>query len=315
MGVCTVGTLIVLFRAGTHKDKSKSNAVFSARVSRFTAIYFFAASSLKMNTSAAAARIRVSASAAKGSVYLTYHDVTIAPPTYKYTIDRGTFEQHIAMAKQVKCGRRNLADPVFTFDDGFESSASLVAPALEQAAFCAYFFVTTSWVERRVGYMSWSQVRELAAHGHTVGSHGHSHKFLTSCSAAELRNELAGSRAVLEDHVGLPMTCVSIPGGRYNMRVLSACRDAGYETVFTSDLWLKRTVEGLAVIGRINVVRDTTGEQLAMILSPHSAWAYMHRTRHVLQTTTRKIIGDRAYHALWAAVSRAPRSQREEGVR
>ena len=75
-------------------------------------------------------------------------------------------------------------------------------PLLDTYGFRATFFVPASWVEVRDTTMSWSQLRELISMGHRVQSHSSSHPALTHCSDVQLRQELEGSRLLLEDKLG-----------------------------------------------------------------------------------------------------------------
>jgi polysaccharide deacetylase family protein (PEP-CTERM system associated) len=50
-----------------------------------------------------------------------------------------------------------------------------------------------------------SMVRRVAAAGHEIGSHGHSHRHLSTLLWREFRDDVARSLAVLEDAVGAPV--------------------------------------------------------------------------------------------------------------
>jgi hypothetical protein len=45
--------------------------------------------------------------------------------------------------------------------------------------------------------------------------------------------ELRGSRDMLGDKLGIPITIMSLQGGRSDRRVLKACRNAVYTNVYT----------------------------------------------------------------------------------
>jgi polysaccharide deacetylase family protein (PEP-CTERM system associated) len=59
-------------------------------------------------------------------------------------------------------------------------------------------FFTLGWVGRRFPDL----VRRIAARGHEVASHGHWHRRVTTLSAAEFREDIRESKAVLEDASG-----------------------------------------------------------------------------------------------------------------
>lgn len=125
-------------------------------------------------------------------------------------------------------------DVAVTFDDGFASDCELALPILAARDLRATFFVVADLVGRP-GRLSGDGVRELAAAGMTIGSHGLTHRSWRELRAGELDEELRGSRAWLEDLTGAPVRSAACPLGRYDARVLRSVRRAGYAQVFTSD--------------------------------------------------------------------------------
>ena len=101
---------------------------------------------------------------------LTYHEVGATPSGYIYSISAAQLDDHV----------RSLMPEaaLFTFDDGHQSHLHQAAPVLEKYGARGVFFVTAGWTESRPGYMSWAELRELAARGHRIQAHGWSHKFL-----------------------------------------------------------------------------------------------------------------------------------------
>lgn len=138
---------------------------------------------------------------------------------------------------------------VLTFDDGGRSNKELAWELLRARGLRAHFFVCPALLGRP-GFLSPADVRELAAAGNAVGSHGLHHRSLTALSEAELCLELTGSRTALEALLGVPCTSLALPYGTRNARVLRAIWDAGYRSVFTSSLPGARSGQ---VIGRYTV--------------------------------------------------------------
>lgn len=120
-----------------------------------------------------------------------------------------------------------------TFDDGWESDARIALPDLLRRGLCATFFVITDKMGT-AGFMPWAEVRELAEAGMEVGSHSRSHPNLTGLAPRALDGELRGSRELLEDRLGVPVTSLSIPHGFYSHAVLAAAAAAGYRRVCAS---------------------------------------------------------------------------------
>jgi peptidoglycan/xylan/chitin deacetylase (PgdA/CDA1 family) len=84
-----------------------------------------------------------------------------------------------------------------------------------------------------------AQIREMHAGGVTIGAHTRTHSNMTLLSADEARDEIAGSRARLEEILGAPVPDFAYPntGGRYphfNAAVAGIIRDLGFRSAVTS---------------------------------------------------------------------------------
>ena len=119
---------------------------------------------------------------------------------------------------------------VLTFDDGHASNCTLALPLLMQARFRATFFVTVGWIGR-APYMSWEQVRTLAAAGMEIGSHSMTHRPPTTLTPAELHSEMADSKKLLEDKLGRPVLSASSPTGFFNPRMGPVAEGIGYRSL------------------------------------------------------------------------------------
>lgn len=85
-------------------------------------------------------------------------------------------------------------------------------------------------------FMSWEEVRGLAAAGFDLGSHTITHPILSSLSPENLRDELRGSRATLERQTGRSCSALAYPNGRARDAtgaVAAAAAEAGYDLAFT----------------------------------------------------------------------------------
>jgi peptidoglycan/xylan/chitin deacetylase (PgdA/CDA1 family) len=86
-------------------------------------------------------------------------------------------------------------------------------------------------------FLDWPGARELAGRGFEVGSHSSHHAILSEETPAAQAADLAGSRAALEEGLGVPITSVAYPnGGRldYDGATLAAAAAAGYENGITT---------------------------------------------------------------------------------
>ena len=153
-----------------------------------------------------------------------------------------------------RTGRRGAV--LLSFDDGWRGAVECAAPALAERGMAAFFFITTEFVGRRF-FASAAALRALDPALFTIGSHGVTHRMLSDLSSDGVYAELADSRSRLEDVLGRPVTCLSMPGGATDARVLDIAAAVGYDHVFTSALGVNPTAHGRRGIARIGVKQDT----------------------------------------------------------
>jgi peptidoglycan/xylan/chitin deacetylase (PgdA/CDA1 family) len=207
---------------------------------------------------------------------LLYHDV-IADGDWEasgfpgraaasYKLDRRDFARHVTAISAVAARRDtvhhvqqgDVAPVLLTFDDGGASAYDCVADLLERAGWHGHFLITTDYLGQP-GFVTRSQVRELAGRGHVIGSHSCSH--LTGMSArprAQLVDEWKRSTGELADASGQAVTVASVPFGAFSRRVAAAAAAAGITALFTSEPTAEcRWIDGCLVLGRYTVRRDT----------------------------------------------------------
>jgi peptidoglycan/xylan/chitin deacetylase (PgdA/CDA1 family) len=163
---------------------------------------------------------------------LTFHGLgvpprALGPGEQRVWVDAGRFE---AILDRLT-GRQ---DVLVTFDDGNRSDAEIALPALARRGLRGAFFPTAQGLEQP-GFLGPGELRELAAAGMTVGSHGFAHRPWRGLPPAALHEELVVARERLEDAAGVRIDQVACPFGAYDRRSLGALREAGYARVYTSD--------------------------------------------------------------------------------
>jgi peptidoglycan/xylan/chitin deacetylase (PgdA/CDA1 family) len=77
-------------------------------------------------------------------------------------------------------------------------------------------------------YMNIDQVLEMHNAGWEVGSHSLSHLDLTKLEPDALRNEIVGSREMLEEILGIPVLTFAYPFGFKNESAVDYVKFAGY---------------------------------------------------------------------------------------
>jgi peptidoglycan/xylan/chitin deacetylase (PgdA/CDA1 family) len=234
---------------------------------------------------------------------LLYHELRPVPCQYSYVIETRLFESHADLIARVQGNPGQTVSGYFTFDDGNASDFEYALPVLVSRMLRARFFITVGKIGKTRGHMGWPQVRSLSDAGHMIGAHGWSHALLTHCSARELDLELTGSRKMLEDKLGIPITSMSLPGGRYNGRVLAACQAAGYTQVYTSVPQLQ-TASSEFTVGRVNVSAQRSADWIFALLQPRSRELAKLRRQYGIKRAFRMFLGDRAYEKLWSGITR-----------
>ncbi len=126
-----------------------------------------------------------------------------------------------------------------TVDDANVSLATIVVPECDRHGWRGTAFVPTAHVGgdgswdvgaiHKHRHADWSALRDVAAAGWEIGSHGVSHCALTDVPAAVAERELSESRDVLQQRLGRRVVSLAYPFGATSARVAQLARRAGYE--------------------------------------------------------------------------------------
>jgi peptidoglycan/xylan/chitin deacetylase (PgdA/CDA1 family) len=127
-----------------------------------------------------------------------------------------------------------------TFDDGYTDFLQKAVPVLEDLGFSATVFVVAGmlgaendWEFRgdprpRLPLLGAEAVREVAARGMEVGSHGMTHACLLGLEQERLEEEVSGSRQVLSEVLGEAVDGFCYPYGFIDKASVQAVRRAHY---------------------------------------------------------------------------------------
>ncbi len=139
---------------------------------------------------------------------------------------------------------------IITIDDGYKTGYEVAWPILKKYGYPFTLFIYTEGIKGgKFGggeAMSWDQLAELRDAGVDIQAHSATHQDLRKpydkvtkkkLSPEEykewLDGEVGGSRATLEQKLGIRVNCFAVPFGYYNDTVKEAAKRARYETVFT----------------------------------------------------------------------------------
>jgi peptidoglycan/xylan/chitin deacetylase (PgdA/CDA1 family) len=190
---------------------------------------------------------------------ICYHSVTsdaapVARDPHKQHIPETLFLSHldylqghhnvISLSEYVEARRKKRRLPdrsvVLTFDDGFEDFYSVAAPHLYERKLPVTVFIITDrafgrFVPEGESFLSWDQIRELAAGGVEIGSHSCSHLPLSGLSREEVTKELSESRALLHSNVGCAPVSLSYPFGQTSESISRLAQSMGFTCAIASD--------------------------------------------------------------------------------
>ncbi len=121
-------------------------------------------------------------------------------------------------------------------------------------------------------FMSWDEVRGLAAAGMSIGSHSLTHPILSYLPEAELRHEMVESKKVLERELACPIQTIAYPFGSphaYNDLTRRLAEEAGYRL-------------GFSLTGGINTPRQRDRFDVRRLAIDHDVSLPLFRTRAAL---------------------------------
>ena len=264
---------------------------------------------LQCSRSAIPGVIRAKMSRSNTTTVLMYHAVLAASDDgsaadARYAVSQAQFLEHLRAVRNA--GLRpasvlsllphdDVAAVAFTFDDGHESNA-WAAQVLHDAGGAGDFFVNTTTVGTS-GHLSWQALRDMAAAGMSIQSHGHRHCYLDELTPAEVEQELRTSKALLEDKLGNRVELFAPPGGRMPSNLHQTAARLGYRSICTSrvDLWRDRRADD---IPRLAVLRGTPNGQFAKWLTQDGMELLQQRLRYGALTSGKRMLGNANYERM-----------------
>jgi peptidoglycan/xylan/chitin deacetylase (PgdA/CDA1 family) len=159
-----------------------------------------------------------------------------------------------------KRGEKNIPPrcAVITFDDGWKSQYEVAWPIMKKFGYPFTMFLYTEGIAGgSLGggqAITWEQLADMRDNGVDIEAHTATHQDLreghpisipgqggkktrTKLTGAAyeqwVRNEVVGSKELLERRLGIKVNCFAVPFGNYNEHVKELARNAGYEAMFT----------------------------------------------------------------------------------
>jgi peptidoglycan/xylan/chitin deacetylase (PgdA/CDA1 family) len=263
-------------------------------------------------------------SAAGGCVYLMYHEIEVpgrrmcqdAPGYVRYVVSEQDFRKQMQALKDAGLRGMSVSKAlaskaavgiVLTFDDGCETDLIVAAPILRELGFNATCYATVDFLDKR-GYLSRKQLHELSDLGVEVGSHSMTHPYLSDLEEEELKYEISGSKQALEQITGRAVHHFSCPGGRWDSRVASTAREAGYRSVATSRLIANFPDSDPFALGRVAIVRGIGLPAFRTLSEGRGLWKL--RLKDSFRSSLKRALGNATYDRLRARLlDRSPETR------
>ena len=120
-----------------------------------------------------------------------------------------------------------------SIDDAYGSVYREAWPRLKEAGFPFTLFVATGPIDRKASnYMSWDQIREMAAAGVTIGSQTMSHLHMADASPERNRQELERSNRRFEEELGQRPDLFAYPYGESSLAVQTLVKEMNFTAAF-----------------------------------------------------------------------------------
>jgi hypothetical protein len=119
---------------------------------------------------------------------------------------------------------------------------------------------------------TWAMLAEMSRGGIAVGSHTRTHALLTNESPSRVRDEIAGSKALIEEKLGQPASYFAYPDGRFDVGTVQAVATAGYRLAFTTCQHRDPEAPHLTLPRRLlweNACTEDSGQFSPMVMSCH----------------------------------------------
>jgi peptidoglycan/xylan/chitin deacetylase (PgdA/CDA1 family) len=186
---------------------------------------------------------------------------------------------------------------VLTFDDGNLSDFVHALPILRESGFAATFFVGGDRLGA-AGGVEPGMLSQMAAEGMDIGSHGMTHRFLTTLGAEDEEDELRRSKDLLERATGCEVMFYAPPGGRIGRRGVAKLRELSYRAVCTSVFGLNSCEVQKFEYRRMPVTATTTRELYADYVEAAAPRLVPLYVRDRLLRMARRTLGESGYRRL-----------------
>ncbi len=185
------------------------------------------------------------------AVILQYHHVSTATPRVT-SVSHDEFRAHLEYLRTNGFTVLRLEDIVqtlrsggtlpdkaaaITFDDGYRNNYDTAFPLLREYGWPFTLFVSAGLVDSNPQlYLTWEQLREMAANGATIANHGIEHPYLLARRPDEdeaawlqrIEHEILDAEAMIERNTGQSHKLFAYPYGEYDRAIQTLVQHLGF---------------------------------------------------------------------------------------
>jgi len=126
---------------------------------------------------------------------------------------------------------------VITFDDGFRNVYDVAYPVLESHGFGATVFLVSGFCGKKndwygqpekipvMDLLDWDHITEMASHGIDFGAHTVNHPDLSGIALHQAVEEIAGSKAEIQEHLGRAVRFFAYPYGSVTRDIMDVVEE------------------------------------------------------------------------------------------
>ena len=192
---------------------------------------------------------------------------------------------------------------VISFDDGNQTDYSTVFPRLKKFGFKATFFITSDFIDKP-GYLQRSQMLKMSQEGMEFGSHGKTHKFLSTLNDDKLKSELLDSKKMLEEIIGKEINLLSLPGGYFSSKVKTIAKEAGYRGICTSEFGWNENMADPFKLKRVSLRSDEFFPDFVSLANIDKRLYAKKKLKYKLLGVLKTILGANNYFKFWKVYQR-----------
>ncbi len=153
----------------------------------------------------------------------------------------------------LKKGRVFARDTVvIQFDDGYQDNYTGAFPVLKKYRFPAVEFLISDKVGTP-GFLTWDQVKEMDAYDFKAGAHTRHHLYLPDLPLDQARDEIIGSKKIIEEHLGHRIDYFCYPSGGFTEEVEGIVEQAGFKAAVTTNRGQDRLNRDLFALRRVHM--------------------------------------------------------------